>query len=103
LETKSWTRHCKHCTSDDGCSASRSSKDGVYRQSPHHVLQRPDLRTSNHASDARLELRVLGGVGKWVDATVGEDRDDADMVEPIRDGRTSWRGRPRSRESRVSG
>jgi len=39
-----------------------------------------ELRTK--ASDARLELVVLGGVDERVDAAVDEDQRDAETVEP---------------------
>jgi len=39
--------------------------------------------TSNHASDALLELTILSRVDEWIDTAVGEQRYNAQVVEPV--------------------
>ena len=39
--------------------------------------------TSNHASDALLELAILSRVDEWIDAAIGEQRYNAQVVEPV--------------------
>ena len=40
------------------------------------------FRSERHASDALLELAILGRVDEGVDAAVGEHQDDGEVVEP---------------------
>jgi len=53
----------------------------------HHLITFDVLRisgeTSNHASDAILELSVLGGVDERVDTAAGVHQYNAKVVEPV--------------------